>query len=159
MKTTIRNEESSNRHLRGIDILNEDCLLSIFKCLGTIDKMNLASVCKRWNVISSNCWKNVNHIYIDDQTVEINKFEKISFTTEQNVKLFLASLMRKCGKYVKILINECYRSYIYDVILEYCTNLEFISCYQLDDETNFELKNMNSLMEIRFDHTEYKWSL
>ncbi|OXU24733.1 hypothetical protein TSAR_004909 [Trichomalopsis sarcophagae] len=93
----INNEESigkfESRKESEIEILNDDCLNYIFGFLQIKDKVKIERVCKRWQEVSKNSWKNIKTL---NENVNVWGFNPCIRSSEE-LTLIFDKVLQRCG--------------------------------------------------------------
>ncbi|XP_032454011.1 F-box/LRR-repeat protein 14 [Nasonia vitripennis] len=93
----INNEESIGkfevRKESEIEILNDDCLNYIFGFLQIEDKVKIERVCKRWQEVSKNSWKNIKTL---NENVNVWGFNPCIRSPEE-LTLIFEKVLQRCG--------------------------------------------------------------
>ena len=114
----------------GINILNDYCLLEIFKRLGFQDRLTTQTVCRRWDTITQ--------IYRRELCPDKYEIENniVALSHDQQVEE-VTTILKFCGDHLKTI--SCKNAYdegdfsteIMSVIAKYCPNLVTLNLYNV----------------------------
>ena len=145
-----------------IDILNDDCLLEIFKKLDIQDKLAVQTVCHRWYEI--------NQIYrreLCPHQYEIGR-DIASFSQDRQV-FEIAKILKFCGHHLRTVsypyhYEGNFSAQIVNIIAKYCPNIEILNLYNpILDSKDFDTLQKSCVriksLSVSGAYSSYLWEI
>ena len=114
-----------------ICLLNDDCMIGIFKYLPIVDRIRIERVSKRWKQQSICSWSCVKVLKYDSQFVGMKPSGKRHCLNKLKVKDF-AKILRRCGKYLQTVDNTSNEdTCILSLIARYSPNIRVLRTFKV----------------------------
>ena len=144
----IMDESSKENYSPSIEILNDDCLICIFKLLPVADRIKFERVSKRWREIGQESWRDLKVLDINQKFLGLKIFGKRHQYPEITAQV-VEGILKRCGRYV-VKINLKYLEFdCVGLVAEYCRNIQSIVCEQVEIKSLKKLSyNCNNINEL-----------